>query len=319
MSPMRMSPMAISPISPSVPRARFLPCGGRYEVATGVVELTGPRPHMEDTTRVLVTAQTAFFGVYDGHGGSAASEFCQDRLHQNLSAAISSMWLGTPMLDANDPECIRRISQCVRDAFVCTDHQFLHSPQQQQGGTTACVAFLINGTVVVGNVGDSRAVLCRGGNAVPLSHDHTPAREDEVARIRAAGADVQAGDVVVGGEEFSLTRAIGDSMVKVPEGRDYHDMQAPQVVTSEPEVSITELVDEDDFLLIASDGVWDRMSNDEAVYFVHQRLREHSDPQMAATQLANHAVVDLRSGDNTSVIVIVPRKLPHCRTRFQLR
>ena len=101
--------------------------------------------------------------------------------------------------------------------------------------------------VVVGNVGDSRAVLCRGGSAVPLSHDHTPAREDEgehcrtsskqcltrppcaVARIRAAGADVQAGDVVVGGEEFSLTRAIGDSMVKVPEGRDYHDMQAPQV------------------------------------------------------------------------------------------
>ena len=134
-----------------------------------------------------------------------------------------------------------------------------------------------------------------------------------------------AGDVVVGGEEFSLTRAIGNSIVKVPPGRDFRDLSAPQVmhmtefqiltrpfqvVTSEPEVSITELVDEDTFLVIASDGIWDRMSNDEVVSFVDQRLREHSDPQMAASQLANYAMINLRSADNVSALVIVPRKLP---------
>merc|ERR1712010_202247 len=110
---------------------------------------------------------------------------------------------------------------------------------------------------------------------------------------------------------------IGDSMVKVPPGQDFHDISAPQVVTSEPEVSITELVDEDSFLILASDGIWDRMSNDEVVYFVDQRLREHGDPQMAGTQLANHAIINLRSSDNVSVVVVVPRKLPRT-ARFSL-
>lgn len=265
---------------------------------------------MEDTTRVVITNNSAFFGVYDGHGGAKAAEFCADQLHVNLKNAIDSMWLGMPMLDAADPECVKRISQCLRDAFVCTDYQYLNGPHRHEGGTTACVAVLINGTVVVGNVGDSRAVLCRGGTAIPLSHDHTPARHDEVIRIQNAGGQVIAGDVVVGGEEFSLTRAIGNSMVKVPPGHCFQDMSAPQVVTSEPEVSITELADDDTFLVIASDGLWDRMTNDDVVCFVDQRLREHSDPRLAANQLAHHAMINLRSCDNVSVIIIVPRKLP---------
>lgn len=69
---------------------------------------------MEDTTRVHITNQSAFFGVYDGHGGSRASEFCADTLHVNLGEAITSMWLGMPLLDANDAECVRRISSCIR-------------------------------------------------------------------------------------------------------------------------------------------------------------------------------------------------------------
>jgi protein phosphatase 1L len=265
---------------------------------------------MEDRSRIHITHQNAFFGVYDGHGGAMAAEFCADNLHVNLSRAINSMWLGMPLLDATDPECVTRISQCVRDAFVCTDYQFLQSQYRHEGGTTACVALLINGTVVVGNVGDSRAVLCRGSTAVPLSHDHTPARQDEVDRIRAAGAQIEAGDVVVGGEEFSLTRAIGNSIVKVPPGRDFLDFTAPQVVTSEPEVSITELVEEDSFLVIASDGIWERISNEEAVAFIELKLREHGDPQFAASQLANYAIINKRGGDNVSIIIIVPRKLP---------
>merc|ERR1712159_463578 len=102
-----MSPnMAISPISPSIPQAnRFHPCGGRYEVACGVSEHRGARANMEDTTRVVITGNSAFFGVYDGHGGSKAAEFCADHLHVNLKNAIDSMWLGMPMLDATDPEC----------------------------------------------------------------------------------------------------------------------------------------------------------------------------------------------------------------------
>jgi len=69
---------------------------------------------MEDYTRVHVTNQSAFFGVYDGHGGAHAAAFCAEALHVNLSHAISSMWLGMPLLDASDPDSVKRISQCIR-------------------------------------------------------------------------------------------------------------------------------------------------------------------------------------------------------------
>jgi len=263
---------------------------------------------MEDTTRVSVSNHSAFFGVYDGHGGSEAAEFCSDHLHENLSQAIAHQWRGTPLLDCNDRDCVTKISQCMRDAFVHTDHLFLtRELNHPKGGTTACVAVLLNDTIVVGNVGDTRAILYRGNSAVPLSKDHKPDRVDEIARIQAAGGDVIAGDVVVGGEEFSLTRAIGNSTVKVRPGQNYRDLSVPQVVTSEPEVSITELNDDDKFLIIASDGVWDYMTNEDVVEFVEGRLNVHQDPQMAAKELAEHAIKTLRSSDNVSVIIVVPR------------
>jgi len=271
---------------------------------------------MEDRTTTIVTGQNAFFGVYDGHGGYQAAEFCQDNLHKNLMKEMNMQWRGeTPQLRTTDSEAVRKISHCIREAFVTSDHQFLCSTQRPQGGTTAVVAVIINGVVVVGNVGDSRAVLCRGGRAIPLSQDHTPQRPDEVQRIQAVGGRVVANEVVVNGEEFCLTRAIGDTFVKVPAGYDFRDMSAPQVVTSEPEVSITELVNDDLFIILASDGVWDRMSNEDAVQFVYHSLRTtaQQDPQIAAQELANHAIFNLRSTDNVSVIIILPRKLNQCR------
>ena len=148
------------------------------------------------------------------------------------------------------------------------------------------------------------------------------------------------------GEEFCLTRAIGDSFVKVPAGYDFRDVTAPQVqcilisqiitskpelmfqfvntkleglllqvVTSEPEVSITELMNDDLFIILASDGVWGWMTNEAAVQFVHHSLRTtaQQDPQIAAQELANHVIFNLKSTDNVSVIIILPRKLNHCR------
>jgi len=270
---------------------------------------------MEDRTTTMINGDCAFFGVYDGHGGSAAAEHCQEHLHNHLIAEMQEQWsMEVPALRTDDSECIRKISHCIRAAFVKSDHEFLCSSARPSGGTTAVVSVILNGVVVVGNVGDSRAVLCRGGRAIPLSQDHTPKRPDEVHRIKTVGGDVVAGEVVVNGEEFCLTRAIGDSMVKVPPGWDFRDQQAPQVVTSEPEVSITKLTNEDMFLLLASDGVWDRMSNEDAVRYVYNSLRTTAqhDPKIAAQDLANHVIFNLKSSDNVSVIIVLPRKLS-CR------
>eukprot|EP00656_Telonema_subtile_P047736 TRINITY_DN5515_c0_g1_i1.p1 TRINITY_DN5515_c0_g1~~TRINITY_DN5515_c0_g1_i1.p1 ORF type:complete len:336 (-),score=44.84 TRINITY_DN5515_c0_g1_i1:183-1190(-) len=314
---MRPAPGAspMSPCSPSIPQPnRYVPCGGRYEVSCGVIELPGARNSMEDRTSSSVEDDHAFFGVFDGHGGSSAAEYCQDNLHNNLKSEMQVQWnRETPLLRTNDAECVQKISHCIREAFVNCDRQFLSS-QRPQGGTTAVVAVLINGVVVVGNVGDSRAVLCRAGRAIPLSQDHTVKRADEVQRVLAVGGRVVADEVVVNGEEFCLTRAIGDSMVKVPAGWDFRDPSAPQVVTSEPEVSITELVADDHFIVLASDGIWDRMSNDAVVQYVQNSLRTTSqhDPTLAAQDLAQHCIFNLKTSDNVSVVIILPRKL-NCR------
>ena len=135
-----------------------------------------------------------------------------------------------------------------------------------------------------------------------------------VNRIRAAGGDVVAGDVVVGGDEFSLTRAIGNSFVKVRPGCDYKDINVKQVVTSEPEVSITPLIEEDAFLVLASDGLWDRMTNQEVVDFITNSLAQHGDPQLASQELAQHAMINLRSSDNVSIVIVIPRMAQHKKT-----
>ena len=97
------------------------------------------------------------------------------------------------------------------------------------------------------------------------------------------------------------------SIVKVPPGYDFRDIAAPQVVTSEPELAMTKLEHDDHFIILASDGVWDRMTNEAAVQFVHHSLNTtaQGDPEMAAQELANHAIFDLRSTDNVSIIVIL--------------
>uniref|UniRef100_A0A2P2MHS4 PPM-type phosphatase domain-containing protein n=1 Tax=Rhizophora mucronata TaxID=61149 RepID=A0A2P2MHS4_RHIMU len=78
------------------------------------------------------------------------------------------------------------------------------------GGTTAVVALLTPEHIVVANCGDSRAVLCRGGKAVPLSVDHKPDRPDEHARITAAGGRV----IFLNGARvegiLAMSRAIGN-------------------------------------------------------------------------------------------------------------
>merc|ERR1711998_342755 len=109
--PGHMPALSMSPISPSIPQPnRYLPCGGRIEVNYGVVELPGSRNSMEDRTATYVSGQIAFFGVYDGHGGVTAADYCQDNLHKNLLKEMGTQWRETPQLSTSDPESIKKIS-----------------------------------------------------------------------------------------------------------------------------------------------------------------------------------------------------------------
>jgi len=98
-----------------------------------------------------------------------------------------------------------------------------------------------------GNAGDSRTVLGIKGRAKPLSFDHKPQNEGEKARICAAGGFVDFGRV---NGNLALSRAIGDFEFK--KSADLPPEQ--QIVTAFPEVTIHELGEDDEFVVVACDG-----------------------------------------------------------------
>lgn len=121
-------------------------------------------------------------------------------------------------------------------------------------GTTACVAIIrreINHNVLyVANVGDTRAVLCKNGTAERLSKDHKATDPQEIDRVRGAGGSIMDGRVAGG---LAITRALGDHAYK------------SFGVTCSPYVVRHVLRPFDKFLVMASDGVWDVVTDEQAV------------------------------------------------------
>ncbi|RYE99585.1 MAG: protein serine/threonine phosphatase 2C family protein, partial [Methanobacteriota archaeon] len=163
-------------------------------------------------------------------------------------------------------------------------------------------------TLTVANAGDSRAVLCRGGTAMDMSVDHKTKRHDERARILAAGGMILRGRVL---GRLAVTRALGDLSLK--RGAD-----GKELVTGEPEIFETDLVAQDEFLLVACDGIYDVMSSQEAVDFVRSQLATGADPHAAAAALVKQAY-DLGSADNLSAIVTLINAPAHTAASFTAR
>lgn len=182
-------------------------------------------------------------------------------------------------------------------------------------GSTAVVAVVCSSHVVVANCGDSRVVLCRGKEPVELSIDHKPDRKDERARIEALGGKViQWNGYRVSGI-LAMSRSIGDRYLK-------------PFVIPKPEVTVFPRAKDDDCLILASDGLWDVIPNEEACKVARRQIQlwhknngvasslcdegdESTDPaaQAAADYLMRLA---LKKGteDNITVIVVdlKPRK-----------
>jgi serine/threonine protein phosphatase PrpC len=156
--------------------------------------------------------------------------------------------------------------------------------ERVQAGCTAVVALKRGNDLYVANAGDSRAVLCRaGGQALALSEDHKPAHATERDRILAAGGFLsEIGGVCRVNGNLNLSRAIGDLKYKQNSGLHPRD----QIITAQPDVRHVKLEPgKDRFLLLACDGVWDVMTNQEAVDFISARLDEGRSASQAACDL----------------------------------
>lgn len=173
-------------------------------------------------------------------------------------------------------------------------------------GCTAVCAAVIGGQIVVANSGDSRAVLCRGGRAVALSRDHKPTDDDEFARILKAGGVVLEGRV---NGSLNLSRALGDM-----EYKQNPDLPpAEQMVTAVPEIKTEAVQPEDEFLIIACDGIWDVLENQEAVDFVRERLQRGEKPAAICEAMCDHCLAPDTQGigkgcDNMTAMVVVLKK-----------
>ncbi|KAJ4880399.1 Protein phosphatase 2C 56 [Raphanus sativus] len=254
----------------------------------GVTSICGRRPEMEDAvstiprflqspTNSLIDGRfdpqsTAhFFGVYDGHGGSQVANYCRERMHLALAEEIAKE---KPMLCDGDT-WQEKWKRALFNSFLRVDSE-IESVAPETVGSTSVVAVVFPTHIFVANCGDSRAVLCRGKTALPLSTDHKPDREDEAARIEAAGGKVIRwnGARVFG--VLAMSRSIGDRYLK------------PSIIP-DPEVTAVRRVKEDDCLILASDGVWDVMTDEEACEMARKRILWHKKNMVAgdASLLAN--------------------------------
>jgi serine/threonine protein phosphatase PrpC len=145
-------------------------------------------------------------------------------------------------------------------------------------------------------LGDCRAVLASDRDQRPLSEDHKAAKPSERARIEAAGGFIHSGRVR---GDLAVSRSLGDFTYKDPDQpADKHE------VTAIPEIRVVPRnFEEDEFILVACDGVWDVLSNQEACEFVRDCL-EHGcqNPKTICEQLVDECL-RLRSTDNLSVIL----------------
>ncbi|XP_007038514.2 PREDICTED: probable protein phosphatase 2C 75 [Theobroma cacao] len=311
----------------------------------GTMSISGRSREMEDAISVRTSfcrpdvnlkRPVHFFAVYDGHGGPHVAALCREKMHVFVEEELmgvkctgeSECGRDSSSQEDEHEESWRRVmkrsfermDEVAISTCACgiVGHQCgCHSMEVALGGSTAVVALLTSEHIVVANCGDSRAVLCRGGKAVPLSVDHKPDRSDELARIEAAGGRV----VFVNGARvegiLAMSRAIGDKYLK-------------PVVTSEPEITFTKREPEDECLILASDGLWDVLSCDLACEVARECLKEGSNSATAsalnlnagpnkedegaetlypsrsvlAAALLTRLALGRKSSDNISVIVV---------------
>ncbi|KAI3878929.1 hypothetical protein MKX03_037326 [Papaver bracteatum] len=214
----------------------------------------GKREIMEDgygiIHDIMGDSKQAFFGVFDGHGGRAAMEHVVENLGKNIVSA-----LGEVVQNGEDG----RLENAIKEGYSLTDKDFLR--QDVSSGACAATALLKNGELYVANAGDCRVVLSRNGVARALTSDHHVNREDERFRIENSGGNLSYRNGVwrVQGS-LAVTRAIGDVHLK-------------EWVISEPEIEKIRLTADCEFLIIASDGLWEKVGNQEAVDLISRENR----------------------------------------------
>lgn len=262
----------------------------------------GTNDYMQDRSCAVVEEDHSFFGVFDGHGskedGHVIAEFASKNLYANI------------------------MRYKMKKGFAHTDAQMINEIDKniiEKNGSTASVALIKDNKIYVGHVGDSKIVLVKkkGNNVIELTHDHNTnpnENEFEFKRIQKLAADNN-----IDFEEVSCSInnkwfvSNGEKMVSM--SRAFGDKGYSPYIIAEPEANYREITDEDEFLVLATDGLWDTLiipnqneTKQRQLNYVGTFLRSKENWLDGAKALFNHALecwsTSKNGSDNIEIVVV---------------
>lgn len=261
----------------------------------GVFHDIGKRETFEDTYQVInqLAINTtnkkylpiSYYAVFDGHSGTETSKYSELYLHSNILTNINKL-LKSDKINNNI------IKQGITTGILEMDDLIFKS--KIPSGTTANICILAGQTLFTANVGDSRSVLCRDGKALALSYDHKPNLPKEFKRITSHNGFVKSNRV---NGRLAVSRAIGDNHFK-------HEDKTKSPLTAQPDISVYKINKHDEFIVLACDGLWDVLTNQEAVNYIKARIDTKMDLQQISKDIVSHAINDKGSSDNVTCLII---------------
>ncbi|CAN6238586.1 unnamed protein product [Urochloa humidicola] len=305
--------------------------GGNDRIKYGVAYVQGFAVEMEDAHAVIpdLDHTTSFFGVYDGHGGHEVALLCAKLFHaelrfqpnyqSDLVSAIRSVFSRMDEVlqqskqwrEFVDPTAksnfLRRVICPIANPWYCKRETPNMPPQNT--GSSASVVVIRGNRVIVGNVGDSHCVASRNGQAIQLTTDHKPRHRNERARIERAGGKIDIDQKVVKEPGrvtgFSVlrgllttSRAIGDFTFKQNKSLPPEE----QIVICNPDMSEMEITNDTEFIVIASHGIWESMTCQGVVDFVHEEFEFVTNPRVVCERLVR--IAQSSTGLDITVILI---------------
>ncbi|EAL47391.1 protein phosphatase, putative [Entamoeba histolytica HM-1:IMSS-B] len=258
-------------------------------IAGGASDI-GVRPANEDTFRIIPNAQQLvpmkknkkmgceYYGLFDGHNGLEASKFCAELMHEEI---------------LEDPDFVNGYYEnCMVNAYYRMDWLLCNYHIKDNSGCTSVTALIQGRYLVVANVGDSECLVikCRYSNEVEvLTYKHTAKDESEKQRMKSKGGIVFNGRVY---GSMVVSRSLGDKTYK-----------GKGVVIPEPYINIYELTSDDKIIVLACDGVFEKMSYDDVMEYVCTQKQQGKNPQEVARNLIQEAIAR-GSKDNVTAVII---------------
>jgi len=251
-------------------------CLGNYSVCCH----RGRRKIMQDSFITTTNNENHVYGVFDGHGeqGQKCASLCAKKLVEY--ASHKKHWN-------------TQVERGFQEAFQQAHKASLQSIQK--GGSTACCAYVTPEKVWVANVGDSRCVISRNGTAIPLSSDHKPDLPEERKRIESQGGQV----VYYNGWRvegiLSVSRSLGNKSLA-------------KFLSSEADITEHTVADSDEFIILATDGLWGAVDSQKAVNIVRAEMNKAESAGLTTSELvqrASEALVDKACGTSMDNICCV--------------